>query len=57
MSSVFWILNVALIEQFITADHCQITGQERQQAMKMPRIKRDQCVCHSSICNVLFYLI
>lgn len=29
-SSVFWIVNVALIEQFIKPDHCQITGQERQ---------------------------
>lgn len=67
-SSVFWILNVALIEQFITPDHCQITGQERQKAMKMPRIswqaqsaERDRRVCHIgisiSISKVQFYSV
>lgn len=64
MSGAFWILNVALIEQFITSDHCQVSGQERRKAMKMPRIscqaqlaERDRHLCHSSITEVLFYLI
>lgn len=35
---MFWILNVALIEQLITPDHCQRSGQERQKSMKMQRI-------------------
>lgn len=38
-STVFGLLNVALIEQFITPDHCQLSGQEKtKKAMKMPRI-------------------
>lgn len=55
---------MALIEQFITPDHCQITGQERQKAMKMPRkscqapsAERDRRVCHSGVGEVLFYLV
>lgn len=64
VSSVFWVLNVALIEQFITPDHCQITGQATQKALKMPRkrcqaqsAKCDWRVCHSGISKVLFYVI